>query len=356
MQILSAAGLHAVTVHATAYRRARAGHQRAAAVRRAAARAWRLLRAAAGTRRDRGAAGRPALGAGRDDRVAAAPDLARMAAGPAVPRQPAVRRRDHPVPGRRGLAAVGRLRAVAGDRADRGDPGPARAEAARDRPGPGAGRGPGRRDHDDRAARPARRRRAAPRRCTPRSPPPPASPPRSCQGHTAQLAAASETAGRAASGDSTAQARPRVYRVQEDDDLWDIAERFLGDPEEWHQIYQLNEGRPQPDGRSLTDPNLIIPGWVLLIPQPATGHAPAPHPGTRSRAAPGPARPAAAGPRSRPPGPPGQPGRRPSPPGQPGRPHGHPRRPRARGRPPAAARRAAARTRPRSRCGCRPAR
>jgi DNA-binding SARP family transcriptional activator len=106
-------------------------------------------------------------------------------------------------------------------------------------------------------------------------------------GQTAQLAAASETAGRAGSARSTAQARPRVYRVQEDDDLWDIAQRYLGDPEEWHQIYQLNEGRPQPDGRSLTDPNLIIPGWVLLIPQPAAGHAPGPHPGTPQPGRPG---------------------------------------------------------------------
>ena len=148
-------------------------------------------------------------------------------------------------------------------------------------------------------------------------------------GRTAQLAAASETAGRAASGDSTAQARPKVYRVQEDDDLWDIAERFLGDPEEWHQIYQLNEGRPQPDGRALTDPNLIIPGWVLLIPQPATGHAPAPHPGhpadqsARRRPDPGAVPPALPDSRSR----------RPGPPSQPSRPHGHPGRPRARGRP-----------------------
>jgi DNA-binding SARP family transcriptional activator len=99
-------------------------------------------------------------------------------------------------------------------------------------------------------------------------------------GRTAQLDAASEPAARTASTDSAAPARPRVYRVQENDDLWDIAERFLGDPEDWHQIYQLNEGKPQPDGRALTDPNLIIPGWVLLIPQPAgTHHAPAPHPG-----------------------------------------------------------------------------
>jgi DNA-binding SARP family transcriptional activator len=106
-------------------------------------------------------------------------------------------------------------------------------------------------------------------------------------GHTAQLAAASQTAGRAASGDSTAQARPKVYRVREGDDLWDIAGRFLGDPEEWHQVYQLNEGKPQPDGRSLTDPNLIIPGWVLLIPQPDGTHAPAPHPGRPGTTAPG---------------------------------------------------------------------
>jgi DNA-binding SARP family transcriptional activator len=98
-------------------------------------------------------------------------------------------------------------------------------------------------------------------------------------GHPAQLTAAvSETASRAASDVSLIQARPKVYRVKEGDDLWVIAGRFLGDPEDWHEVYQLNEGKPQPDGRALTDPNLIIPGWVLLIPQPASAHAPAPHP------------------------------------------------------------------------------
>src|SRR4051812_43767746 len=62
-------------------------------------------------------------------------------------------------------------------------------------------------------------------------------------GQAVQLTAASETTARAATASSTAQARPKVYRVKEDDDLWDIAGRFLGDPEEWHQLYQLNEGR-----------------------------------------------------------------------------------------------------------------
>ena len=97
-------------------------------------------------------------------------------------------------------------------------------------------------------------------------------------------AAAAGAAASAGDHDSLPAARPKVYRVKEGDDLWDIARGFLGDPEEWHQIYQLNEGRPQPDGRALTDPGLIIPGWVLLIPQraprrPAPAPAPVPAPG-----------------------------------------------------------------------------
>ena len=163
-------------------RRARAGHRRAAAVRRALTRAWRLLRALAGIAVDRGAAGGPALGPGQ------------ATTGSPLPRtwpgwQQAQRFFASPLTDDaiiRFLAdAAWLLWAVfalsLADRADRGDPGPARAEAARDRAGPGAGRRPGRRDHDDRAARPARRRRAAPRRCTPRSPPPRPSPPRSCR-------------------------------------------------------------------------------------------------------------------------------------------------------------------------------
>ena len=164
--------------------------------------------------------------------------------------------------------------------------------------------------------------------------------------------AASETAGRAASGDSTAQARPRVYRVKEDDDLWDIAERFLGDPEEWHQIYQLNEGRPQPDGRALTDPNLIIPGWVLLIPQPATGARPRPAPGPPRDQAPGGGRTPGPSPRpSRPAEPSPRPSRSAEPTARPSRAAPSPGP--SSGRSSAVPRRAPAAG---SRCGCRPAR
>ncbi|MCU4187358.1 LysM peptidoglycan-binding domain-containing protein [Acidiferrimicrobium sp. IK] len=59
---------------------------------------------------------------------------------------------------------------------------------------------------------------------------------------------------------------PSTYVVQRGDTLWGIAERQLGDPLEWQAIYQLNEGRPQPDGATLTDPHWIDPGWTLLLP------------------------------------------------------------------------------------------
>ncbi|MCT9080469.1 hypothetical protein [Streptomyces fulvoviolaceus] len=50
------------------------------------------------------------------------------------------------------------------------------------------------------------------------------------------------------------------------DSLWLIADRALGDGNRWPEIYALNRGHPQPDGRSLTTPNLIRPGWILRLP------------------------------------------------------------------------------------------
>lgn len=62
------------------------------------------------------------------------------------------------------------------------------------------------------------------------------------------------------------------YTVVRRDTLWGIAEAHLGDPFRWPEVFELNRGRPQPDGRSLTDPNLIQPGWVLAL--PSAGAAP----------------------------------------------------------------------------------
>ena len=61
----------------------------------------------------------------------------------------------------------------------------------------------------------------------------------------------------------------RTYVVGRGDTLWGIAERELGDPLDWSEIYVLNEGRPQPGGASLTDPHWIDPGWSLLLPTAA---------------------------------------------------------------------------------------
>ena len=72
----------------------------------------------------------------------------------------------------------------------------------------------------------------------------------------------------------------RTYVVQRGDTLWGIAERQLGDPLGWSEIYQLNEGRPQPDGRTLTDPHWIDPGWTLVMPEGPTPTRPSSAPTT----------------------------------------------------------------------------
>ncbi len=68
----------------------------------------------------------------------------------------------------------------------------------------------------------------------------------------------------------------KLYEVQpaegrHHDTLWGIAERFLGDGLRYREIFDLNEGRTQPDGRTLSKPSLIHAGWVLLLPADAQG-------------------------------------------------------------------------------------
>ena len=74
----------------------------------------------------------------------------------------------------------------------------------------------------------------------------------------------------AAAAAAEAAAAP-TYQVQRRDTLWDIAERHLGDPFRWQEIFQLNQGRPQADGTCLTDPDLIYTGWWLELPGDAIG-------------------------------------------------------------------------------------
>lgn len=78
-----------------------------------------------------------------------------------------------------------------------------------------------------------------------------------------------------------------TYTVQRGDTLWDIADKYLGDPLLWPKIYQLSCTIRQSDGRLLSDPDLITPGWQLHlprldvpapVPQPPPDDSPAPLP------------------------------------------------------------------------------
>ncbi len=55
------------------------------------------------------------------------------------------------------------------------------------------------------------------------------------------------------------------------DCLWDIAERHLGDGRRYKEIFELNRGKLQPDGKRLHNPDLIFPGWQVRLPADATG-------------------------------------------------------------------------------------
>ena len=86
-----------------------------------------------------------------------------------------------------------------------------------------------------------------------------------------------------ASGPVLPGSREGTHTVQQGESLWGIAEEELGAGAMWPTIYEASVGREQPDGRRLTDPGLIEPGWTLTVPKPhatppaaVTGQAPGP--------------------------------------------------------------------------------
>src|SRR5690606_37352035 len=66
--------------------------------------------------------------------------------------------------------------------------------------------------------------------------------------------------------EAPAQDQTDRYVVQPGDTLWDISDRKLDDPTRYPEIVEASADTVQPDGRRLTDPDLIIPGWELVIP------------------------------------------------------------------------------------------
>ncbi|MCY4638776.1 MAG: LysM peptidoglycan-binding domain-containing protein, partial [Chloroflexi bacterium] len=86
------------------------------------------------------------------------------------------------------------------------------------------------------------------------------------------------------------------YRVRAGDHLWGIAERWLGDGFRWVEIWERNRGREMGGGRRFTDPNVLVPGWVLELPPavPAPDARPVPAEGAAAFPPREPAVPAAA--------------------------------------------------------------
>ncbi|RLK61921.1 BTAD domain-containing putative transcriptional regulator [Actinokineospora cianjurensis] len=60
------------------------------------------------------------------------------------------------------------------------------------------------------------------------------------------------------------------------DSLWRVADRLLGDGNRWPELLTTNRGIRQADGRALTNPGVIRPGWIITAFIPA--HEPANQP------------------------------------------------------------------------------
>ncbi|GAA4561114.1 LysM peptidoglycan-binding domain-containing protein [Planotetraspora kaengkrachanensis] len=59
----------------------------------------------------------------------------------------------------------------------------------------------------------------------------------------------------------------RIQTVGPGETLWGIAEERLGDGQRYREIFKLNEGRVQPGGVRLTDPDVLEAGWRLILPE-----------------------------------------------------------------------------------------
>lgn len=72
------------------------------------------------------------------------------------------------------------------------------------------------------------------------------------------------------------EAGERSVTVEPGDTLSQIALEELGDPNAYPELFEANQGQPQPGGGALSDPDLIQPGWTISIPgDTQSGNAPA---------------------------------------------------------------------------------
>ena len=97
----------------------------------------------------------------------------------------------------------------------------------------------------------------------------------------AQGVAAAQALSDESVSDATMAEGTKVYTVKAPkdgyhDNLWDIAERHLGDGRRYAEIFELNKDREMSDGGRLELARLIQPGWELVMPDDAVGVSAAP--------------------------------------------------------------------------------
>ncbi|MFJ2938010.1 LysM peptidoglycan-binding domain-containing protein [Streptomyces sp. NPDC087219] len=92
--------------------------------------------------------------------------------------------------------------------------------------------------------------------------------------HTAGPAARDDSGSRFPPGAAGAE-KPAEVTVREGDSLWSIADA-QGNPEDWPAIYEANKGAPMPGGGTFDDPDVILPGQVLDLPETKAPSAPTP--------------------------------------------------------------------------------
>ena len=66
---------------------------------------------------------------------------------------------------------------------------------------------------------------------------------------------------------------PRTVVVERNDSPWLIAERYLGDGMRWRELWDLNRGVKQADGRAWTDQQVLLQDWTLTLPRTGVADA-----------------------------------------------------------------------------------
>ena len=97
----------------------------------------------------------------------------------------------------------------------------------------------------------------------------PAAKPKTTPKATAKPTAQTASADSSSSSTTSSTSGETSYTVVSGDTLSAIAERALGDGDDYHKLFKLNKDRAEPDGRKFTDASLIDVGWTVELPSGA---------------------------------------------------------------------------------------